>query len=322
MKRILAILSLALLLSFALTAQITAEKYGPPSVVKENRLSFSAEFSVPGASARQLFLWAHEWSEDIGPRYSGGICMGAGDSHPSQNLWVFKVFMPTLKEKQHKLFANLYVKCEDGRYILDFTDIIGQVHDGSIMKMDYWYMTKDMTGIKDGLYHSYYVRHFKRIRQYIEDTLFPELCSSIYSVMTAYAEMELPLKKEFSAEFEVPGVSCEQLVHLARFYVDTELWRGLSCSYLSHEKVQETVQFRLDKLPLAAGYVTNAKLSIECYNGRYTVKMTDIEPKCKEVDSWKAYPSRRYYAETLSEMESSVFPTICKIVHDVMTSSK
>lgn len=321
MKRILAILGLVLLFPFALTAQITAEKYGPPSVVKENRLSFSAEYSIPGASARQLFLWAHEWSEDIGPRYSGGDCM-VGDSRPSQNLWVFKVFMPTLKEKQHKLFAHLYVKCEDGRYILDFTDIDGRVREESVMKMDYWYMTKDMNGIKVGPFHNYYVRHFKRIQQYIEDTLFPELCSSVYSVMTAYAEMELPLKKEFSAEFEVPGVSCEKLMDQAIYHTNTVLWNKLSCDFITTPTVQETVQFRLNKLPLDAGYVTNVKLSIQCYDGRYTIKMTDIEPKCLKADSWKIYRPRRYYAETLSEMESTVFPTICKIIHKVMTSSK
>lgn len=151
--------------------------YGTPI---PNRLSITSEATIPGATAEQLRLWFFDWAgEFLHDTYT----LNWGIEENIVCIWTNRL---SLSKKLYSIDALLFISYDDGKYLLELTDVKAHVRESWLMKYNLMYMTKDGSGTR-----AFYSHHYKEIRREIEDELFPALCQSIYTVMQAHAEMEL-----------------------------------------------------------------------------------------------------------------------------------
>jgi len=106
MKRILALLSLALLFPAFLSAQASDPEL----------LSYTQEIEIKGANASQLYKWFCDWEKEYGTSF------GIGTVEPNRvdNILKLHVTRYNIKRGVHcyALFFDIFVLFQNGKYLL------------------------------------------------------------------------------------------------------------------------------------------------------------------------------------------------------------
>lgn len=160
MKRILA------LLGFALLPIIATAQTSEPEL-----LSYTQEVGIKGANANQIQKWFGDWIHEYGSSFGVGIVI----PNRADSILKFEQCKYRIQRGIHcyALFFDIYVLLQDGKYLLDLTNISAMDNGRFIF---YKPISKD--------------QKCKTIRNILEQ-YFSDLQTSVYDVITAHAEVEL-----------------------------------------------------------------------------------------------------------------------------------
>ena len=169
MKPLICILAAALL-----SASVWAQESKP--------LTYTAEINVPGLDAGEVYDRICKWSSGAGTSDAYGFRGAYPDVEAkilSLDGHVKDYLHGGALTHDYSFGYVLNLVCLDEKLVVEMTDIHGQVDGNALDKnyLDWSFMTEGPEGIRSGLFASYWRRHDRILRGYLQEFFDQLVCN-------------------------------------------------------------------------------------------------------------------------------------------------